>query len=494
VDTYPTVTVTALSGIGLYRYRRHSVIYNTLNDALNSYPIDITGGGWDTATLVSGGFVQSDGDDIRVLDGGVEIERWLGGMNTAATRVWVVLNFESKGEGLLATALSASGNTSITFKDTSTSRKLLDRLPDKGLVKIDSEVIAYSAKSVISRQLTISNSGRGYKNTTAASHSVGATIRWIQHDLVIQYGNASVTAPTQTDLQQPCFSLANSTNTNWRWDSADSVFCDLAGLRSGGWSPTTVRGEYSYWYSGNEGTVEVDPATSMGAYITSYQSGAVYKAEQAQIWWTLVNPCTFGTISSLGEKYRYASTNPWPRFKLLSSATGVAGWNTEWTEAAPGTAGVWTSWTHANEALPNNISYLRFEFVGAMNSAGSACASVEVDLGASGSMGVTMPSATVPQVTFNAQENAIYTNFTVTNAATGDALTYGFPLVANDVLTLDTENRTVTYKDAVLGPPDFNSVRQEWLRMKSGANAISYADANGGTATVVVSWPDRKNI
>lgn len=435
--------------------------------------------------------ITADGRDIKVLCNGIEIERWLGGMNTTTSRVWVVLDWIGKLEGTLQTALGSSGDTSIVFSNTAANIATLKGLPDRGMVFIDSECIAYTARNVTARSLTIADTGRAIKDTTAATHAVAATIRFIQYDLVILFGSSTASAPTQTDLFKPVFSLANSTNTNWRYDSADSVFADEAGLRGGAWKPSRPKGLYSNWYGGNQGTYGTDPITDMGADIVSYQAGTFYKIETAQIWWTLIHN-GFTSISSLGEKWVYLTTTPWPVTRLLSSVN-LATWVQEWSEAIPGSAATWTSWTHASESVPAGTRGLRFEMSGAVNAIASAEARNEVNLGSAGSMGVSFDSALVLQVTLKTRQSNAEINPTIRNNTTGDSLSVSFPVASGIPLYIDTDQRLVYYEDRLLAPPELSSVRQDWFRMAPGANSIDYVDATTGAAAILFTWNERKN-
>lgn len=494
VDCYPSITFTPTANAGYRAYRYHSIIYNPTSYGLANYPINVAGTSLSGTVEIAAGRMQADGDDIMVKVNGVTVERWVGNINTTSTKVWVALDFAPKIEAVIGgTALAASGNTYIEFADSVTGRDAIQRIPSRGMVLIDSEVIAYTGKNVQTRRLTIDDEGRGAKDTTAATHALAATIRWIQHDIVILHGNASVSAPVQTDKRKPCFSLDNSSNTNWRWDSADSVFCDLAGLRSGGWKPSKAAGIYSDWYTGNQGTAGTDPATDMGAEVNSYGSGGVTKAETARIHWTLHNNCGMGTVSAVGESYRSLTGTPWPTCRLQSSPNGT-NWVTEYDIATPGTAAVWTTWTQASEALPTNTRFIRFEFWGAVNAVNNSVARNEVNLGAAGSMGATFTTANVPQLTLTSRTNNAEVNFTITNTTTSEALSYSYPLKANQTLRIDTEARTIELKRKLLAPPDLDGVRQEWLRLQPGANVISYADSTGSAGTLIFTYKERKNV
>jgi hypothetical protein len=230
----------------------------------------------------------------------------------------------------------------------------------------------------------------------------------------------------------------------------------------------------------------------MGAEINSYQLGDIYKAETAQIDWSFQNNATINSISSLGEMYKYQVTT-WPR-AMLQSSKDNATWAVEWTQAGPGTASVWTSWTHASETLPTGTRFLRFRFFGAVRPLVDAVARFEVNLGSSGSMGVTLASASVPQVTLGSRLDNSEVNFTLTNSTTGESVSYSYPMKLSTALELDTVNRTVSYRNKYLAPPELSSVRQEWLRLSPGANVITYSDDYTGAVDVVLTYQERKNV
>lgn len=435
---------------------------------------------------------QANGNDINVLYNGTSVPRWLGTVPSANTKIWTAENYGSKIEMVLGTALGSSGNTSITLSNTVANKTALTNLPNSGIVYIDTEAISYSAKNVTARTLTIADSTRGVKDTTAATHSVGATVRFLPYDIIVTMGNMAAATRVEDDTYKPVFSLVNSTNTNHRWDSADSVFGEPTGLRTGGWRPSVPVGKFSNYYTGNQGTFGTDPFTNMGAEIVAYQD-VVYKSEKATIHWTYFNPYVITAISSLGEKYKLNSTTTWPVTRLTSSVAGTT-FVQEWAEATPASAATWTNWTHASEAVPAGTKYLRFEFSGAVQASLNNVARNEVNLGSAGSMGVTLDSNTVPSVTVKSQQTNAEINVVLANTTTGDSLNVSFPLEANKTLTIDTENRQMSYQGILLSPPDLSSVRQEWLRLQPGDNTITYTDSTTGNVTVVFTYNARKNL
>lgn len=268
---------------------------------------------------------------------------------------------------------------------------------------------------------------------------------------------------------------------------------DEAGLRTGGWKPTRAAGKYADWYTGDQGTFGTDPATNMGAEINSYLD-VIYKSEKGTMYWTFNNPCVITTLSSLGEKYKALTNTTWPVTRLESSVAGTTSWTVEWTEATPGSATTWTAWTHASETLLTGAKFVRFTTSGAVQALANNTAKFEVNLGTSGSMGAVFNSSNVPSVTVGSQATNAEINVTLSNTTTGDSITLSFPLASNTTLTLDTENRQMSYQNVLLSPPDLSSVRQEWLRLVPGNNAISYVDSTTGAVTVVFTYRERKNM
>lgn len=115
----PVIEITpqsAKSGCAANRYQLPFSVTNNLAWDLVNYPVEVTDGGWDTATLVAAGSMQSDGSDIRVLWKNQEVNHWLANMNASNTKVWAVLDLEGE----------STGSGQITFGDLSAASKAMD--------------------------------------------------------------------------------------------------------------------------------------------------------------------------------------------------------------------------------------------------------------------------------------------------------------------------------------------------------------------------------
>lgn len=109
-----------------WRFQRPVLIRNNILSALNNYPLELTGGGWDTAALVANAAKTTQIDD---------------------------------GDGITA------GDTIITVDDTSA-------FYEKGLLYIGTEQIYYGAKTAT----TFTYCVRGVGGTTAATHANNDTV------------------------------------------------------------------------------------------------------------------------------------------------------------------------------------------------------------------------------------------------------------------------------------------------------------------------------
>lgn len=81
----------ATSGQVYYRWiRAHN--QNQYHDLPAGTWVEITdGAGFDTATLVGAGKMRSDGNDLHIYYNDIDVPRYLVGMNTASTKIWVRL-------------------------------------------------------------------------------------------------------------------------------------------------------------------------------------------------------------------------------------------------------------------------------------------------------------------------------------------------------------------------------------------------------------------
>lgn len=197
-------------------YAREIVVANRVPRALLNWAFDVTDGGIDHAALVTAVKSQADGDDVRVLVDGVQVDRWDGeaattDWNSAATQVWINLTLSPGLDAELATATTAvspanGGQIDVEAGGTA-------GWPDSGLLLIDDEVMRYSGKTDTAF-LAIQ---RAQRSTTAAVHAVGTAIYWVERRVQLVYGHTGVAAPAANDHKKPLIDLTASSNTSHKW-------------------------------------------------------------------------------------------------------------------------------------------------------------------------------------------------------------------------------------------------------------------------------------
>ena len=228
-DLAPIIDVKATSAktaANAYTKRRRVIVVNRSDRKFTSEPIDLTGGGWDTAAEVTATEMQADGDDLRVFLTGREVPRWFGGggINSTTTSVYNNLDLEAKLETRLLAAITAGSPANGGNLDVSVD---VQEWPREGYMYIPSsgECIRYGAIADADEDPQFQNVTRGARGTTAASAAAGAKVYWVEHDISIVYGHSAAVAPDDASARQPLIDLTNSTNYKHVWENfTDDTF------------------------------------------------------------------------------------------------------------------------------------------------------------------------------------------------------------------------------------------------------------------------------
>jgi hypothetical protein len=469
------ITPTSLAP-GSYLYNRFIAIFNNTSVNFTNYPLNVLGTGFDTAALVTAGKMLASGNDLRMVLDGTEATRWLGAMNTTATRAWMNISLAPKLEltmtttsiGLLPTTISVSGD--------------LSRLPSGALVMMGTEIMICGTPDVPTMTLPIV--ARGQKGTTAVGHTAGETAKWIQHDLYMKYGLSTASAPTLDNTYMPIFNTATSTNTSW-------VYANFFSLSNrnmmGQWTPSVISSlKSSTTYTGLQNTV-ADYSTAMGmAYVEPKVSGR-WKSDNATLIWSITNPSGIDSVSMTGQKWM---SKYWLATASMQYTTDNVNYVTAWTETAPALS-TWTAFTHAGVATSGSPKTVRAIFAGSATAYQYLQAYYEIDTAT-----LALSSSTSPTVTVGAEVGATFypINAKIMNVTTGDYVTIAYPMYLNQTLMIDTVNRTVTINgQSVLSSMAMSSVRVQWLDLlPSATNQLSYTQTAGvGGVTFVTKWQDR---
>lgn len=462
-DAYPKIVLRPIQAkTGSWPFKRFIVVRWRVNLIDTSYPVDIVNNGLDTR-IGSTNFAQADGDDLRVFVNGLEVDRWLNGINTATTKVWVNLNWEADIVLNLANTINASV-TSIQVDEDITN------MPSEGIFIVDSEIVTYGSKSNATR--TFNDCTRGAKTSTAASHTVGEDIDWLQHDIWILYGNTTVGAPSIDDDYEPLFDRAASSNTSWDYNDFKE---DAASSRPGAWKAILLSGSGESFYGGNRDTA-ADPYAELGQKHTLSAVTIFYG----------YNLCGITNANfQNGEIYQDdTSSSAWDWW--IKSSLNGSSWVSEYNLGTKPSDSTWTSWSR-NEALESGSLYAAIYFKSAPFSGKDCCECSDVTL--------TLNSAQTPTIAVRSEVGNYSLDALLTNNTTGDAIRITYSMDLSDEIEVNTDLKTVVDLEdgtnqfqakEVVGDP-----RRDWLKLEPGVNDIQFDDTGTVEMEIDISWEER---
>jgi hypothetical protein len=436
--------------------------------------------------------MQADGGDIRVYVDGVEVDHWLAAsgsyvINGATTQIWTNLNLAPKINLTLGTAIAASGAiTTITFADTAANRAALALLPDYKMLIIGDEVFTYTTRNL--EQLKVTGVTRAAKGSAEAAHAAGDSVRFVEHEIWLMFGDIDATARVTDDTRKPILNLVTSTNTSWVY----AEFADEARLRSGIWYGTAVvtLNYDTRIYGGNQG-VDANPFAEMGMRVKSTTNGAnLIPSVYGMLTWTLYQPVGVTNISHSGEGYRTTAVWPPVVFEVSDKTTDRSRlWTPIRTFTSPGSASSWTAWGTHSDALGATYRQLRYRMEGPSGAGGEAAFEA-------GDVTLTLASARAPVITPQTEmTNTYHVLGRLTNNQTGDYIDIDYVMVVNQTLEIDTYDKVVTYTGDGSRQPNaikFSSKRDEWLPLEAGvANQLQFDDTNTGNVTITTLYRDR---
>lgn len=458
-----------------------------------------TGRGWGGTTaaahadnaVLTKSHILANLNDVRLFDGENEIARWTGSVG-AATKIWTAVRFQPAVTMTLNAAMGTGAVTTVAVQRTAANQTALGKLPRQFMAIIDNEVFYCKDPNPSAYRFRVI--ARAQKGTTAATHAAGATVRWLDHDLTLAYGNPLASAPAQDDSVKPIFDLDASTNTSLVYTELKS----LDGLRAGGWQDTiTVRSSpnedgYSRIYTATQNG-DADPATDLGfAAKAFYQSGA-WRAENFTGSISLYHPAGFTTITLTGYKRREAAG--WMTFKFQKSRNGTA-WTDAFTEASPAAAGSWTALaSHSGVSLGGSYPFIRWYATGSVTAAANNANYLEFAGGT-----YALSSANVPKVAFSTSaNNAYFLDATISINETGEEIRLIGATKTGSVAVVDCDAETVTLDGREGGiAVSWNSVRDDWLNLpspqQSATCTLVYTETGVTSVTVGVEWENRSTL
>lgn len=493
----PTITLTLNTQKSTgYPYKRYITVINKSQNALTRYPVDVTNGGFNTSTPIGAGKMQADGDDLRVIINGTEVSRYLDGINSATTKVWVNLNIKPSPltaqapliyNTLLNTTLTVS---SIQIKPpyyySSGGHRVykISTFNASGIFRINNEEFTYASK--VDKDGIFYGIVRGARGTTLATHTANDEIKSVENDIVMIYGDATVGAPDQDAELIPCLNLSTSTNTSWVY----STFGNDQGVKPCQFAPAVQMfyGDQSEFYTAVQHAENVDPYTVMGMSVESYVKSGVNKAGNAKITWSLNHPVGITRITTVGGKKNRASVS-WPNISGLRKVIGSKD-SSVFNLATPTLVNTWQSWSETPAAFATTVNQIYFIHNGIVGASANNTAELEVS-----SLTLALDATKSPTVYFGNESTTGYrSNLELRNETTGDSLFFNYPLQVADSIGIDTENRTarrVNDELNVIGGILYDQTRLEWFKLEPGANVISVWETGIQSVYVAFSWHDR---
>ena len=417
--------------------------------------------------------MAADGNDLRVYVDGVEVKRWLSGINTVNTKIWINQTQPANSDMTLGAAIAGAGAiTEISIQNTATNNARLALIPTSGNVLIGSEIFVYTGVNLSTRLLT--GVTRAERQTSAGAHAVSDAIKFVTHDIWLYYGDPVIDAYVVDDTYKPAIEL---TSTNSSWVYAD--FGNFAATRTGGWAYGLLSGSVTQT-TGTSHSEGVDPFTAIG-FINVYDG--IYTVAGVAIW-KLFQPCGISTITETGKKIRN-SVSGWTSFTFEKSLNDSL-WTQEWKETAPTPLANSNLDSHSAVALGGTYPYIRFKLTETVKGdvTGTSCRKESRD--------VTLVIVNYPTVTLGTEQSIINLHSVFENSANGYEMTIDLVMNVGEVLIVNTLEKTITSSD---GTNRINAlknmpVRPYWFPLEPNeVNTILITDIN--TVTYDFSYEDR---
>ena len=119
---------------------------------------------------------------------------------------------------------------------------------------------AYTGRNTTTKTFTgVTRASRG---TTAAAHDAADAVTWVQHEIWIEYGDATLAAIVPDNDYKPMFVLTSS-NTSWDYDEFYDLVSGASRMQSRRTGRRTPSGTGSNVYGGNQNTTD-DPYEELG--------------------------------------------------------------------------------------------------------------------------------------------------------------------------------------------------------------------------------------
>lgn len=482
-DIYPT----GAPGGGWAFQRLYQLINKVkINHGTRPWMIEL-----DTAALVTAGKMQADCDDLIVLVDGLQVRRWIADPNTDHTAIWINLTLAAGQSLTLLTPVASSGSVSeLVFAKVATNYTALNALPARGYLVHGTEWFEYSAKDPRNYKVTISS--RGALSTTMQAHNASDVFQWIQHPIVLMYGNPTATDPADDDddydNDKPVFDLSSSDNTSWVYTATSLFFSPELPNRPGSWKPViTKRGDVSGVYHFTQDAASGNPA--MGLKMGSWLKLGKPAAESATLQWQFNHPGGISSITTTGAKYRETTTWPGTSAAQMQRGKTASSFVNVFTDTTPSTAESWEAANHSSVSITGEYPWIRFVLTGSMKAEMGSLAAYEV-LTAT----VNFVALNQPDGSLLAEKASLLLDLFLANGANDDTIELKYPLLLYSHLNGDGESHEITLDDVNAHNALIltDKGRSTWIRLEPGSNTLTVTGDNVGAMTITFRWKERR--
>jgi hypothetical protein len=510
----PTFTITAIeakSSNGIAHKDFYAI--HTSGWGASKIPVDITGGGIDTAAQVTAGRMLASGDDVGVSLNGVYVPRWAGGdgWNGANTTIWINMSFTAIPNMTLLDTLDGSTlPASIRLQCPSSFNGVqLTNLvmPQNRTIKVDDELITYSTYNfdLNTKIATLIPTSRAAKGSDIDTHSIGAAALIIENEVWLTYGNPDAATPVIDDTEKPIFDLAESTNDIWKYYE----FGDTTNLRTGapikngiaktrqGNGPVVV----ANWYTGSHGA-DANPYTEIGM-----MEGYGFISAN-WLSWVFQHPGGISNLAGNGSRYRLGSVENWTTNMFIEIRRGARmSWFNSfptpvyYTVSAPSTLDTWEDFSfdvavtafYGFDPVGGSLE-VSWSFVTQLSSSLTDPSLVMAELQDATQTNLDPPTCTRMGAI---QENYKLSGY-LSNDTTNEIINFNDLITKTNVdLTIDCENQEIYSEDGkqLRGMIAFSGAkRDEWMTLGFGSNTFTFSDTGTVQLNIVTTWKGRNTI
>jgi hypothetical protein len=302
---------------------------------------------------------------------------------------------------------------------------------------------------------------------------------WIQRDVFIYYGNATVGVPIVNDNLKPAFSLNSSDNDSW-------VYTDWGEdgkNRAAAWDLSPLRidmNQYNYGcYTATQRTLGSPWSVGGGWVADSYFAIIGVGA-------SLENPC--GIVNATftgGEKYHSSGRREGANWlcdcRYLPRDSSY--WQTFYSVPEPTAEDTWESWSYSGSdfaSVASKVHLLSWR-----------CG---VYMAASGAT-IDLYSTETPDHTIYSEQANYSLDCTITNNTTGEAIEVTYTMAVNKELEIDTDEHTVIDLEddsrQIQALTLVGGARRHWLPLQTGTNQLQFDDAGTAGVTITLEWYER---